>query len=188
MKTENKKAIVINLFGGPGVGKTATALSLTGLLRKKGISCDYASEGVKDHVYESNLVALDCQPAIAGEQIKRLHRLDKQVKIIITDSPILINTLHPGFGVTELYKSWLVEIHNMFNNFNIVLQVDREKQSYEQKGRTESKERATEMDKENIDMLNSYNVPFETVEVNELTELEILFLLEEKGILNLCII
>lgn len=177
-----KRTKVINCFGGPGTGKTTTALGLTNMLKKQGISCEYVSEYAKDLTWEDNQWGLVCQPAIAGEQIGRLHKVDGKVDFIITDSPLIINLLHDGFGVTENYKKWLVEVFEMFDNINILLTVDRESREYETAGRIESKERAIEMDKENNDLLLRWDVPFATFNVNENTEKNIMNYLKARYI------
>jgi len=175
------KSLFISLFGGSGSGKSTTAMGLTSKLKKAGYSCEYVSECVKNHVWDKNDLALDCQPSIAGEQIRAMHRLDGKVDIVITDSPILINLLHEGFGVTDNYKKWLLEVHNMFNNLNILLQVDRDKIAYESKGRYESLERAKEMDKENMRLLVGCGQNFKAFDVNSITEENIISFLKEEA-------
>ena len=164
-----RKTKVINFFGGPGAGKSVTAMGLTSLLKRLGMSCEYVPEAVKGHVWDSNQRALSCQPKIFGDQLDEIHKVYGHVDFIITDSPLVINLLHDGFGVTEHYKSWIVEVFNMFDNINILLTVDRSKHPYEEKGRYESAERAAEMDKENNDMLNQNNIPFVVFQVHENT-------------------
>jgi hypothetical protein len=44
------KTKVINLYGGPGVGKSTTAVGLFYLMRRASIKCEYTSEYVKDVV------------------------------------------------------------------------------------------------------------------------------------------
>ena len=168
--TSNKKrTFVINCFGGPGTGKSVTAMGLTSLLKRLGVSCEYVSEYVKGHVWDNNQRALSCQPTIFGDQLDELHKLDGKVDFIITDSPLPINLLHDGFGVTEHYKAWIVEVFNMFDNINILLTVDRKKIPYEQQGRYESAKRAKEMDKENNQMLIDNNIPFVVFSVGDHT-------------------
>ena len=148
-----KKSKFVCLFGGPGIGKSATGLELAGLMKKAGMSCEYVPEAVKGHVWDNNQRALSCQPKIFGDQLDELHKLDGKADFIVTDSPLPINLLHNGFGVTEHYKAWIIEIFNMFDNINILLTVDRKTHPYEEQGRYESKERAAEMDNENNQML-----------------------------------
>ena len=164
-----KTTKVINLFAGPSGGKSATALELAGILKRKGISCEYVGERAKDLTWEENLLALNCQPAILGDQIARLHRIYGKVDFIVTDSPLLINLLHDGFGVTKLYKKYVVEIFNVFDNENILLVSDRDKRPHESEGRVETKERAKEMDKENAAILNDNKIKFVTFNLHENT-------------------
>ena len=164
-----RKTKVINLFAGPGGGKTATGLELAGLMKKIGMSCEYAPEAVKSHVWDNNQRALSCQPKIFGDQLNELHKLDGKCDFIVTDSPLTINLLHNGFGVTQNYKNWIVEIFNMFDNINILITVDRETHKYEESGRYESKERAAEMDIENNKMLIENNIPFVVFKLHENT-------------------
>lgn len=178
-----KKTVTINFFGGPGTGKSTTAAGLFALLKKKGKHCEYISEFAKELVWEEHNLALDCQPLIAGEQIFRQHKLQGKVDVVITDSPLIINLLHNGFGVTENYKKWLVEVFNMFNNVNFLLIVDRESRPYETEGRTESKERALQMDRENIELLTKHKIPFITMSVSENTEVEVLKYLESNNLI-----
>ena len=167
MKKRNTK--IINFFGGPGIGKSGTAMLLAGLLKSNGVACEYASEAVKGHVWDENKRALDCQPKIFGDQLNELHQLIGKTDYVVTDSPLPINLLHNGFGVTENYKKWIIEVFNEFDNINILLTVDRDKRKYESEGRIESKERAIEMDKENNDMLNNNKIRFVVFDVHENT-------------------
>ena len=178
-----KKTVTVNFFGGPGTGKSTTAAGLFTLLKKKGKHCEYISEFAKELVWEEHNVALDCQPLIAGEQIFRQHKLQDKVDVVVTDSPLIINLLHNGFGVTDNYKKWLIEVFNMFNNVNFLLIVDRESRPYETEGRTESKERALQMDRENIELLTKHKIPFITMSVSENTEVEVLKYLESNNLI-----
>ena len=169
-----KKSKFICLFGGPGIGKSATGLEVAGLMKKAGISCEYVPEAVKGHVWDDNKRALSCQPKIFGDQLDELHKLDGKVDFIVTDSPLPINLLHNGFGVTEHYKAWIIEVFNMFDNINILLSVDRKIHPYEEQGRYENKERAAEMDKENNEMLLANKIPFVVFDVHDETSKNIL--------------
>ena len=47
-------ALVINLFGGPGCGKSTIAALLFGKLKQNGINCEMALEYAKDKVWEES--------------------------------------------------------------------------------------------------------------------------------------
>ena len=42
------KKTVVNLYGGPGAGKSTAALQLVAELKKRGINADYVSEYAKE--------------------------------------------------------------------------------------------------------------------------------------------
>jgi adenylate kinase family enzyme len=48
-----KKLIVVNLIGGPGVGKSILAADLFSALKKKNISCDVSWEYIKKKLREN---------------------------------------------------------------------------------------------------------------------------------------
>ena len=50
-------AIVINLFAGPGVGKSTTAARVFAELKLKGVNCEMALEFAKDKVWEESFTA-----------------------------------------------------------------------------------------------------------------------------------
>lgn len=178
-----KKTVFISFFGGPGTGKSTTATGLFSLLKKRGKKCEYISEFAKELVWEEHSLALDCQPLIVGEQIFRQHKLDGKLDLVITDSPLIINLLHDGFGVTENYKKWIIEVFNMFHNINFLLVVDRTKRVYEADGRTETEEKALQMDRENLELLINNKIPFIPFSTTENTEIEILKYLEDNNLI-----
>lgn len=51
-----RKTIAVNLFGGPGSGKSTQALGVTYKLKVNGINCEYASEHAKDLVWREDMV------------------------------------------------------------------------------------------------------------------------------------
>lgn len=53
-----KTPIVINLFGGPGSGKSTGAAYIFSQLKMKGINCELITEYAKDKTWEKNFVAL----------------------------------------------------------------------------------------------------------------------------------
>lgn len=73
---------VINLFGGPGTGKSETASGVFNLLKRNRIRTEYVQEFAKDLTWEGNSTALACQDFIFGNQYYRMFRLSGQVEFI----------------------------------------------------------------------------------------------------------
>lgn len=51
-------AIVINLFGAPGAGKSTLAADIFSKLKRRQVKCELITEFAKDCVYEGNVCAL----------------------------------------------------------------------------------------------------------------------------------
>lgn len=56
-----KKPLVVNLFGGPGVGKSTGAAKVFSELKLLGVNCELVGEFAKDKTWEHNSTALSCQ-------------------------------------------------------------------------------------------------------------------------------
>jgi hypothetical protein len=89
------KTTIVNLFGGPGTGKSTNAALSFGKLKVRGITAEYISEFAKDLVWEERHHALGYQPYLSAKQIYRIQRVIGKVPVIITDSPILLSLKHP---------------------------------------------------------------------------------------------
>ena len=88
------KTIVINLFAGPGCGKSTTASGVFSELKRIGVNCEYVQEYAKDLVWGKNFKALSNQIHVYGEQHNRIFRLKGEVDVIITDSPPVMGMVY----------------------------------------------------------------------------------------------
>lgn len=79
---------VINLFAGPGAGKSTTAAALFVLMKTEGYKVELVTEYAKELVYAEDWETLNWQPAVTKEQDARQRRLVGKVDWIITDSPL----------------------------------------------------------------------------------------------------
>ena len=117
-----KKPIVVNLFGGPGCGKSTGAAYVFAMLKMQGINCELVTEFAKDKTWEHNMEALSNQAYVFGKQCYRMSRCANQVDVIITDSPLALSVVYnnnPTLG--ETFNKTVLEVFNSYNNLNYVL-------------------------------------------------------------------
>lgn len=87
--------MVINLFGGPGSGKTTTAYQLVADLKKAGVRAELVGEAARELIYDHSNDAvppalLDNQLYVAGLQYERLMRLARHgIEVAVADSPLV---------------------------------------------------------------------------------------------------
>lgn len=81
---------VINLFGGPGIGKSTTALGLAYKMKLAGIDCEYVQEYVKKWAWRGQAVGPFDQSMLFGNQSYNESLMYGKVDFLVTDSPILL--------------------------------------------------------------------------------------------------
>ena len=104
MANKNKTPIVVNLFGGPGCGKSTGAAYIFAKLKMAGVNAELVTEFAKDKTWERNSKALTCQPYVFGKQVYRIDRCADQVDVIVTDSPIVLSLLYNEDQNIDNYK------------------------------------------------------------------------------------
>ena len=116
-------AVVINLFGGPGAGKSTTMARLFADLKERGINCEMVSEFAKDLVYENRMDTMKDELYIFAKQNHRMFRVKDKVDVIITDRPILITNIYDSlYGENNETLHQLVrETFKSYDNINIFL-------------------------------------------------------------------
>lgn len=158
-----RKTIVINLFAGPGSGKSTTCAGLFYHFKNGGINCEMALEYAKDKVWEESLHVLSNQIYVFGKQLHKLWRLNGKVDIIITDSPLPISIMYDKTNNKEL-EGLVIQQFNEFNNYNFFISRGNK---YNPAGRMQSEEEAKELDKEMINVLDNHNIPYTIVNRDE---------------------
>lgn len=150
--------IVINLYGGPGLGKSTAATGVFSLLKLHSVSCEYVSEFAKDLVWEERHETLKNQYYVWAKQYHRIWRLRNKVDVVITDSPLLLSLVYGS--VIDSFAQTIIETYNDFNNLNYVLQRSKK---YNTRGRNETEEEARVIDKRVTEMLKCNSIPYKTV-------------------------
>lgn len=143
--TKPKDLKVVNLWCGPGGGKSTTSAGLFNLLKSLGASVELVTEYAKDLTYERNYGSLQNQLLILAEQDRRLRRLVGQVDFAITDSPLPLGIVY----MTPEYEDWLPDAaeaaYHRYTNYDFW--VERVK-PYQQYGRVQTASEALALDVE----------------------------------------
>lgn len=138
---------MVNLYAGPGAGKTTSAWEIAARLKKENINTEYVSEYAKELVWEDkNSPLLDgsekSQTVLFEEQNRRLERLQGKVSVIVTDSPLLLNLMYLKEPAPELERK-VFEAYGKYNNFNMFI---RRGEDYEQTGRIQTLDESVAID------------------------------------------
>lgn len=153
-----KQPLVVNLFAGPGAGKSTLAADVFAELKWNGVNAELVTEYAKDKVWEESFKIFDSQIYIFGKQYHREKRLT-DVDVIITDSPLLLSVVYnKDLGPT--FNQLVYEVFSSFNNVNYF--VERIK-PYNPKGRLQDEQGAKELDQVVFNVLNQYNVDYKTI-------------------------
>lgn len=156
MKENKINTLVVNLFGGPGAGKSTMAHLITGLLKSLGVECEYAGEWAKDMVFEGRTSVFRNQLYISAKQDYKIDRIVGHTKVIVTDSPILIGAV---FENDPKFTELMVKRFKKYNNYNIL--VDRTGVPFSGVGRNEkSVEEAVPFDIAQEQLLLNNNLPY----------------------------
>lgn len=160
-----RNALVVNLFGGPGVGKSTTAAGVFALLKLHDVECELITEYAKDLVWEERHKTFRDQQYLFAKQHHRLWRVVDKVDVVITDCPLMLS---PVYGerykaTNEIFNANVVDVVKKFNNLNIVLMRTK---VYNQNGRNETEDEAREVDKAITDTLKRYKMDWNEISGN----------------------
>lgn len=154
---------VINLFGGPGAGKSTTAAGLFYEMKKSKLSVELVTEYAKDAVWERRYDLFDDQIYIFAKQQRRISRLkNHKIDWVITDSPIPLGLIYvKPEHVSTIFADLVFEVFNSYENYNYLLQRHF---TYDPVGRNQKDElEAVRFDVKVKDLLGARNVPFEII-------------------------
>ena len=146
------KTLTLNLFGGPGIGKSTVANGVFTLLKLHGVNCELTPEFAKDLTWENRMKTLTNQRYIFGKQYHRQWRVRDKVDVIISDSPLLLSLHYQPAHYGDSFSQEVMEAWNEFNNVNFLLKRVKE---YKTEGRIQILEEAIKIDN-NLELLLSH--------------------------------
>jgi deoxyadenosine/deoxycytidine kinase len=175
---------IINLFGGPGIGKSSIASGLTYKLKKQHITCDNPYEFPKLLAWDENHSAIRDQLFVLANQHRGIVKSYGKVDYIILDSPILLSLTYkdvyksneyPAILYGDVFDKMVLDIYNQYDNINILLK--RSQGKHNNNERYQNLEESIVLDNVIENSLIDNNLPYHVINVNGNTVKNILKLI-----------
>lgn len=148
-----KKQRIVNLYAGPGAGKTTLAWALAAELKYLGVSVEYAHEVCKAAAWEGRGNAYwGAQHRLWADQSWSLIQMVGKVDIIVTDSPLLLSLAYAKAEWNWISPAVMAD-YESYDNFDVF--VERVK-PYVNAGRIQTEEEAKVMDSKVRGVLDSH--------------------------------
>jgi hypothetical protein len=170
-------SLIINLFGGPGIGKSTQAAGLFTEMKKQHMDVELTYEFPKVMAWEENYSAVKDQFYITANQHRNISRLYGKVKYIIVDSPIILGMVYkdryskipeyPGMFYNESFDRFIIDLFKSYNSLNIILK--RDDASYSEIGRFQNLKESKEIDNDIKIKLTDNDISFIEFPVNKHT-------------------
>ena len=155
---------VINLWSGPGCGKSTTAAGLFYALKCTHAEVELVTEYAKDMTWERRYNILEDQIYVFAKQQRRLGRLKGHaLDWVITDSPIPLGLcyLQPDLDSVH-FRNLVWNVFDSYENVNFLLE---RHVPYKSTGRNQSEQQAVDIDNKVKTLLTDAQVPYHTVQV-----------------------
>lgn len=175
-------SLIINLFGGPCIGKSTLAAELFSVMKKKNYNVELTQEFPKVLAWDGNIESIKDQFYVTANQHRNISRLYGKVDYIIVDSPILLGLIYknmydsfsnyPSEFYDESFDNFIITLFKKYKNINIYLK--RLENIYENIGRYQDYEESLSIDKKIEELLLVNSIPFNEFNVGGDTVTEIL--------------
>lgn len=163
-----KLKCVVNLFGGPGTGKSTTAANLFYRMKRAQLDVELVTEYAKDLTWEKRHNVLnEDQLYIFAKQHRKLLRIKDHVEYAICDSPLILSNIYyryePGMMYDpKLFSDFTYDVYTRYPNLNIYLQRNKAFK-YQTTGRNQTNDQAKAIDNRIEEYLIHNKIQFVTV-------------------------
>jgi len=158
--------VVINLFGGSGLGKSTTAALIFGEMKLQGKHCELVREFVKEWAWEGRKIQPGDQKIIFDNQLAREKIYYNKLDYIVTDSPLVLGPIYQKFYTgkdsiaDDVFNTLKTNEQNGVVYMNFLLKRNK---PFDPRGRYETEEQAREVDDYVEAYLKNKSIPFHTV-------------------------
>lgn len=148
------KTTIINLYGGPGIGKSTSAAYMYYKLKTMGKNAELVREYVKEWAWEGRQIGPYDQAYFMGKQIRHETMLYGKTEFIVTDAPVLMSIpyadmfCHPTLaGSIKLAARAMYEQATRDGHRHIHVMLTRTK-AYQPAGRYQTEAEARQLDQQ----------------------------------------
>ena len=155
--------MIVNLFGGPGSGKSTGAAYIFSKLKMLGINAELVTEFAKDKVWEESKAVFENQLYILGKQDFKVSRCYNKVDVVITDSPAYNSKIYNNFEgeKAKIFDQLVLETHLSYDSLNYFI---RRVKSYNPIGRFQDEKGSNELSEKILALLITDSIPFTEVD------------------------
>lgn len=161
-RARSNDALVVNIFGGPGTGKSTLAAHLFAQLKMQHVETACPEEHAKLAIWSGQPWLLDQQAILLGRTWETLNALMGRVEVVICDSPLLLCSTYAGEKEPSCFHDFVVDLHQRTHRLNLFIERPLD-QSYSTNGRRESEDQALVMDHRIKKSLHDAGEPFTKV-------------------------
>lgn len=149
------KTLLVNLFAGPGAGKSTLCAGLFANLKMRGVSCEMAREYTKDFAWRG--VPVPPQESVWDAQRNIQDRYMGKVDVVVTDSPTALSAVYANNLAATDYFRWQVIGHHVATRPRLDVLVTRVK-PYVAAGRYQTEDEARDLDARVADVIGDFDL------------------------------
>ena len=163
---------IINLFGGPGSGKTTFAYYLAYRFKQAGFRAELVGEAAREIIYDRNPPAtggtaaqlIDNQLMITGLQAERIKRLERHgIEIAISDSPLRMGLMYVDDPGMRTALNLAIRRFEEGYPHQLNVRVHRTPGKYDKESRAQTEHEATVLDDKIWEMMQKNPNDYATI-------------------------
>lgn len=158
---------IINLYGGPGTGKSTIASDLFSLMKWKNINVELVNEYAKELTWDGRHNILKDQLYVVTKQNRKLERLRDKVDYVITDCPIIMGLAYEPIPYYKYFGPLIKEIFESYENVNFFLKRDK---PFHTVGRNQTESEAIELDSIIKNILDMDGIPYKKIKADNIAK------------------